>query len=155
MSLTSTWRGTHTNHYFAPKYRISRSTQQMQKNENGHYIFMKNTKIFNIKKGWVTQMPTKQKLFSKNIAAFACALSMSHTFDHVILRFSIIIWTTQFVVKDFQNNVYKQLHVGYQSVPLELDGNSGHNWILGLRVDSSIFEARKSYSLIYSGWDPF
>ena len=50
-----------------------------KKNENGHYILMKNTKIFNIKKGWATQMPTKQKLFSKNIAAFVHALSMSHT----------------------------------------------------------------------------
>ena len=53
-----------------------------------------------------------------------CAWSMTHIFDHVILRFSIIIWTTQFVVKDFHNNVYKQLLVGYQSFPLELDGKS-------------------------------
>ena len=86
----------------------------------------------------MTQMPTKQKLFSKNIAVFECALSgMSHTFDHVILRFSIIIWTTQFVVKDFHNNVYKQLHVGYQSFPLELDGNSRHYWIWRWQVIQS------------------
>ena len=85
----------------------------------------------------MAQMPTKQKLFSKNIAVFECAFNMSHTFDHVILRFSIIIWTTQFVVKDFHNNVYKQLHVGYQSFPLELDGNSRHYWISRLQVIQS------------------
>ena len=77
----------------------------------------------NFRKIWKTRVPPASPL------PYLVYEGMSHTFDHVILRFSIIIWTTQFVVKDFHNNVYKQLHVGYQSLPLELDGNSRHYWI--------------------------